>query len=72
MSSNPSSTRPSLIERTLLYQLWQDFRTRWRFKFTLPKLERVTLEGVQLEVKGLSSVMKNNLLLGRYEVFTRG
>ena len=71
MSSTPASSRPSLIERTLLYQLWQDFRIRWRFKFTLPKLDRVTLEGVQLEVKGLSSVMKNNLLLGRYEVQER-
>ncbi len=71
MNSPTPAGRPSLLKRTLLYQLWDDFRTRWRFKFTLPKVKRLTLEGVQLEVKGLSSVMKNNLLLGRYEVQER-
>lgn len=63
--------RPSLIERTLLFQLWEDFRTRWKFKFTLPRVCTVTLEGVKLDVSTLSPLMKNNLLLGRYEVQER-
>lgn len=71
MNNLKPAGRPSLLKQILPYQLWDDFRTRWRFKFTLPKVEKVTLEGVQLEVKGLSSVMKNNLLLGRYEVQER-
>ena len=64
-------TKPSLLQRTLLYQLWEDFRIRWRFKFTLPAVKEVTLEGVKLDVTPLSSIMKNNLLLGRYEVQER-
>ena len=63
--------RPNLFERTLVYQLWNDFRTRWKFKFSLPRVQTLTLEGVKLDVSTLSSVMKNNLLLGRYEVQER-
>jgi FkbM family methyltransferase len=70
MNHAPAAKTP-LLKRTLLYQLWDDFRTRWRFKFTLPGIKRVTLEGIQLEVTALSPLMKNNLLLGRYEVQER-
>lgn len=63
--------KPSLWERTLICHLWQEFRTRWKFKFTLPHVRRVTLEGVALDVTSLSPLMKNNLLLGRYEVQER-
>jgi FkbM family methyltransferase len=66
-----ATLRPSMLERTLLFQLWADFCTRWKFKFTLPKVTTVTLEGIKLDVSTLSSVMKNNLLLGRYEVQER-
>ena len=71
MTDTATQPRAALWERTLLFQLWQDFRTRWRFKFTLPKVRSVTLEGVKLDVTGLSPIMKNNLLLGRYEVQER-
>lgn len=67
----PTLARSSLWQRTLLFQLWDDVRTRWKFKFTLPRVRTVTLEGVRLDVSTLSSVMKNNLLLGRYEVQER-
>ena len=63
--------RPNLFERTLLFHLWEDFLTRWKFKFTLPRIRTVTLEGVKLDVSTLSPLMKNNLLLGRYEVQER-
>lgn len=66
-----ATPRPSLIERTLCFQLWEDLRIRWRFKFTLPQVRTVSLEGVKLDVSSLSSLMKNNLLLGRYEVQER-
>jgi len=71
MTTTAALPRPRLFERTLLFQLWEDFRTRWKFKFTLPRVRTVTLEGVQLDVSALSPVMKNNLLLGRYEVQER-
>jgi len=63
--------RPNLLQRSLLFQLWTDFRTRWIFKFTLPRIHTVMLEGVALDVSTLSPVMKNNLLCGRYEVQER-
>ncbi len=63
--------RPNLLDRTLLFQLWNDFLTRWKFKFTLPRVHTLTLEGVTLDVSTLSPLMKNNLLLGRYEVQER-
>jgi FkbM family methyltransferase len=66
-----SETHPSLWQRTLLYHLWNDFRIRWKFKYTLPAVQEVTLEGVRLHVSKLSPVMKNNLLEGRYEVQER-
>lgn len=60
-----------LWQKTLPYHLWQDFRTRWHFKFTLPTVKQAVLEGVKLDIRALSAVMKNNLLEGRYEVQER-
>ncbi len=71
MTTSEAGASPSLWQRSLLYFWWENFRTRWRFKFVLPKLTHVTLEGVQLDVSTLSSVMKNNLSLGRYETQER-
>ncbi len=71
MNTAASDAKPSMIERTLLHHFWTEFRTRWRFKYTLPQVKSVSLEGVSLDVSALSSVMKNNLLLGRYEVQER-
>ncbi len=52
-------------------KLWEKARAHWRFKFTLPRLQTLSLEGVRLDVSSLSSLMKNNLLFGRYEVQER-
>lgn len=68
MNTSATITPPNFWERSLLFRFWDDFQTRWRFKFTLPRVQTVTLEGVQLDVSTLSPLMKNNLLLGRYEV----
>jgi len=68
LATNP---RSNLFERTLLFHLWSDFLTRWKFKFTLPRVQTLTLEGVKLDVSTLSSVMKNIIMLGRYEVQER-
>lgn len=65
--SNPNS----LWKKTLAAHLWREFRTRWRFKYQLPKVTEACLEGVRLDVSKLSPVMKNNLLEGRYEVQER-
>ncbi len=66
-----SASKPTLWQRTLIYSLWHDFSVRWKFKYDLPKLKEVTLEGVKLDVSTLSPIMKNNLLEGRYEVQER-
>ncbi len=50
-----------------LASIWQNFRLRWYFKFTLPAKTRATLHGVELDISMLSSLMKNNILEGRYE-----
>jgi FkbM family methyltransferase len=71
MTTTATMTRVPLWERTLLFQLWDRARTHWKFKFTLPRVQQVALEGVKLDVGNLSSRMKNNLLLGRYEVQER-
>lgn len=71
MNTSATIAPPNFWERSLLFQFWDDFQTRWRFKFTLPRVQTVTLEGVQLDASTLSPLMKNNLLLGRYEVQER-
>ena len=50
-----------------LSSLWNDFRLRWYFKFTLPAKTRALLHGVNLDISMLSPMMKNNILEGRYE-----
>jgi len=65
------TTTLPLWQKTLPYHLWQDFRTRWHFKFTLPTVKRTEIEGVKLDISTLSPLMKNNLLQGRYEVQER-
>ena len=45
----------------------RDFPARFRFKYVLPRVRTAVIRGIKLDVSGLSSVMKNNLLHGRYE-----
>ncbi|MFN0078818.1 MAG: FkbM family methyltransferase [Prosthecobacter sp.] len=50
-----------------LASFWEDFRTRWYFKFTLPACKEASLHGIKLDISALSSLMKNHILQGRYE-----
>ncbi len=54
-----------------LAALWQNLHSRVLFKFILPRLQRVNLEGITLDVSQLSPLMKNNIRTGRYEVQER-
>jgi len=50
---------------------WQNLSSRLLFKFVLPRLQRVKLEGIALDVSKLSPLMKNHIRTGRYEVQER-
>lgn len=56
---------------TALTDLWRNLHSRFLFKFLLPRLHIAEIEGVRLDVSGLSSLMKNRLRTGRYEVQER-
>lgn len=51
-----------------LLQLMDNFLVRFRFKFLLPRTSLAELENIRLDISRLSSLMKNNILLKRYEV----
>jgi FkbM family methyltransferase len=57
----------NLLEKTLLYHLFQEFQLRYRFKYVLPKIQEVTLEDLRFDVSGLSTKIRNRLLSGAYE-----
>jgi FkbM family methyltransferase len=50
---------------------WRDFVVRLRFKFVIPRVRCATIEGIKLDVSTLSPLMKNNIVVGRYEVQER-
>jgi len=56
-----------LFEKTLVHHLLQEFQVRYRFKYVLPKLQEITLEGMRFDVSGLSTKIRNRLLSGAYE-----
>jgi FkbM family methyltransferase len=60
----PSSTASC---HALLSHLW----SRVLFKFILPRLHYAQIQGIKLDVSGLSSFMKNHIRTGRYEVQER-
>ena len=57
----------SLFEKTLIHHLYEEFQLRYRFKYVLPKLQEITLEGMRFDVSGLSTKIRNRLLSGAYE-----
>ena len=61
------SATKSLFEKTLVHHLYQEFELRYRFKYILPKLQEITLEGMRFDVSGLSTKIRNRLLSGAYE-----
>ncbi len=60
-------TAKSIFEKTLLHHLLQEFQLRYRFKYVLPKIQEITLEGLKFDVSGLSTKIRNRLLSGAYE-----
>jgi FkbM family methyltransferase len=60
-------TAKNLFEKTLVHHLIQEFQLRYRFKYVLPKLQEITLEGLKFDVSGLSAKVRNRLLSGFYE-----
>lgn len=57
----------SLFEKTLVHHLFQEFQLRYRFKYVLPKIQEITLDGLRFDVSGLSTKIRNRLLSGAYE-----
>ncbi len=57
----------NLYEKTLLHHLVEEFQVRYRFKYVLPKIQEITLEGMKFDVSGLSTKIRNRLLSGAYE-----
>src|SRR5580765_369967 len=60
-------TTRNIFEKTLLHYLIQEFQVRYRFKYVLPKIHQITLEGMKFDVSGLSTKIRNRLLSGAYE-----
>lgn len=50
-----------------LYQRYQDFWIKYYFKFVLPKVTTTTLEGITLDLTGLSLKVRNRILNVGYE-----
>jgi FkbM family methyltransferase len=57
----------SLFEKTLVHHLWSEFQLRYRFKYVLPRIQQLTLEGMKFDVSSLSPKIRNRLLSGAYE-----
>jgi FkbM family methyltransferase len=60
-------TAKALFEKTLLHHLMEEVSVRYRFKYVLPRLQEITLDGLRLDVSGLSPKIRNRLLSGAYE-----
>ena len=61
----------AIWEHTLAHHLWNQFQTWWRFKMTLPNVQRTVLETIQLNIANLPPILKNIIIEGRYEVQER-
>ena len=54
-----------------LFERWNRFQSRLRFKYILPRVRMGRLAGIKLDLAGLSPLMKNIILTGRYEAQER-
>lgn len=57
----------NIFEKTLVHHLYQEFQLRYRFKYVLPRIQEINLEGMKFDVSSLSTKIRNRLLSGRYE-----
>src|SRR5687767_1871373 len=60
-------TAKLLYEKSLLHYLIEEFNVLYKFKYVLPKIQEITLDGLTLDVSGLSPKIRNRLLSGAYE-----
>jgi FkbM family methyltransferase len=60
-----------LFSKTLVYHLYQEVALRYHFKYVLPKLTEITLEGLRFDVSQLSPKIRNRLLSGAYEEYEK-
>ncbi len=60
------------MTKTLMYHLYQEVALRYHFKYVLPKITEIELEGVKLDVSQLSPKVRNRLLSGAYEAGEKG
>jgi FkbM family methyltransferase len=60
-------TTKTLFEKTFLHYLLQEFQLRYRFKYVLPKIHEITLDGLRLDVSSLSTKVRNRMLSGANE-----
>lgn len=56
-----------LFSHTFLYYLYQEFLVRYRFKYVLPRVKEIDLDGVRLDVSTLPLKVRNRLMNGLYE-----
>ncbi len=55
-----SAESTSLFSKTLLHHFIEEFKLRYRFKYILPKLTEIELEGLRLDVSTLSSKIRSS------------
>lgn len=60
-----------LFSKTLVYHLYQEAALRYHFKYVLPKIQEIELEGIKLDVSLLSPKIRNRLLSGAYEAYEK-
>lgn len=57
----------SLFSKTLAGHLWNEFQLRYYFKYVLPRMNEISLEGLRFDVSKLPPLGRNRLLNGGYE-----
>jgi FkbM family methyltransferase len=60
-----------LFSKTLVYHLYQEVALRYHFKYVLPKINEIALDGLRFDVSQLSPKIRNRLLSGAYEKFEK-
>ena len=60
-----------LFTKTLVYHLYQEAAHRYHWKYVLPKIQEITLEGLKFDVSQLSPKIRNRLLSGAYECYEK-
>ena len=60
-----------LFTKTLVYHLYQEAAHRYHWKYVLPKIQEIELEGLKFDVSQLSPKIRNRLLSGAYEAYEK-